>query len=248
MSDSVSARPESVELPAAIREEFAVDAERLEPLRGGYRHRMFRHGDIILRFELAEPDSVHWEHALVRFLAARVPEVPAPLAHRQGVSVWPYVPGSPARRNFEPHAIAAADLLRRLHDAGRSWTGGQRPRARTTSGPGARGPIHGDFHRVNVLMRRGCITGLVDWEESCVDLLEYELANAVWQFCVSKRTNDFDRQLASAMLEAYGSEYEPDDLVPLILARLRYELEVWSAVADDPYRRHLRRSIEKLGG
>jgi hypothetical protein len=45
-----------------------------------------------------------------------------------------------------------------------------------------------------VLVTRGRVTGVVDWEESCVDLLDYELANAVWQFGVSKRENDFDRR------------------------------------------------------
>ena len=209
---------------------------------------MFRHGDVIVRVELAEPESVRWEHELVRFLAARVPEVPAPIACVHGISVWPYVPGSAARRNHEPHAVAAAWLLRRLHEAGRSWAGGQRPGAIPTPGPGERGPIHGDFHGSNLLVRRGRITAVVDWEESCVDLLDYELANAVWQFCVSKRENDFDRRLASAMLDAYGSELAPTDLVPLITVRLRRELELFRSAEDEPYRRHLRRAIARLGG
>lgn len=209
---------------------------------------MFRHGDLVVRFELAEPESVRWEHALVRFLAARIPEVPAPIASQHGVSVWPYVPGSAARRNHEPHAVAAAVLLRRLHDAGRAWHEGQRPGAWTTPGPGERGPIHGDFHGANLLVRRGHVVAVIDWEESCVDLLDHELANAVWQFCVSRRESDFDRRLASAMLEAYGSDLAPDDLVPLILVRLRRELDLFRTPEDEPYRRHLRRACARLGG
>jgi Ser/Thr protein kinase RdoA (MazF antagonist) len=231
-----------------LRERFALDPRRLEPIPDGHRHRMFRHADIVVRYELAEPESVRWEQALVRFLAARVPEVTAPIASAQGISIWPYIPGSAARRNHEPHAVAAAALLRRLHDVGRDWAGGQRPGARTMPGAGARGPIHGDFHEANLLVRRGQIVAVVDWEESCVDLLDYELANAVWQFCVSKRENDFDRRLTRAMLEAYGSDLAPDELVPLILVRLRRELNLFRSEDDKPYRRHLRRAIARLGG
>ena len=113
---------------------------------------------------------------------------------------------------------------------------------------GREGPIHGDFYRGNVLIRRGRIVGLVDWEEAHVDHFDYELASAVWQFCVSKREHDFDRLLARSMLVAYGSALSPDDLVPLIVKRLGYELEVWGEESDEPYRSHLRRSIARLGG
>ena len=203
-------------------------------------------------------ESVRWEHSLVRFLAERLPEVSAPVAplvEADGavVSLWPYVDGRPARRRHEPHAMAAAELLARLHRAGREWKGGQKPARRSweltpIEGEGERGPIHGDFFGGNVLIRRGRIAGVVDWEESCVNLLAYDLANAVWQFCVDKRRHDFDCELAAAMLEAYGSDLRPDDLIPLVLTRLRWELEVWGADSDKPYWTHLRRSIAKLGG
>ena len=193
----------------------------------------------------------------MRFLAPLVEEVVAPVEAGDGstmaawgeyvVSVWPYVDGAPARRRYEPHAVAVAELVARLHAAARRWDGGQRPGA-SPFGGAEEAPIHGDVYRGNVLMRRGRIVGLIDWEESWVDLLDYELANAVWQFCCSKREHDFDRRLAHAMLEAYGSELAPDDLVPLILARLRYERDVWGAESDEPYRSHVRRSIERLGG
>jgi Ser/Thr protein kinase RdoA (MazF antagonist) len=163
------------------------------------------------------------------------------------LSVWPYVDGSPARRRYEPHAAAAAELLARVHAACRDWDGGQRPGASALGGA-EEAPIHGDFYRGNVLMRRGRIVGLIDREESWVDLLDHELANAVWQFCSSRRDHDFDRRLARAMLEAYGSALEPDDLLPLIVVRLRYERDVWGTESDEPYRTHVRRALEKLGG
>ncbi len=244
-------------LSDVLTEAYGIAPTPLVPLAGGYQNEVWRSDDVVIRLERARPESVAWEHGLVRFLSARLDQVRAPLAASDGstfvrwsdfvVSVWPYVDGSPARRRHEPHAVAAAELLARLHDACRGWEGGQRPGASAVGGA-EQAPIHGDFCRGNVLVRRGRVVGLVDWEESWVDLLDYELANAVWQFCVSKREHDFDRRLARAMLDAYGSELAPDDLVPLILTRLHYELDVWGAHSDEPYRRHLRQSIEKLDG
>ncbi len=241
-----------------VREAYGIALGPLTPLAGGYQNEVWRTGEVVIRVGRAAPESVAWEHRLIAFLAQRVGEVVAPLASRDGstflawdgrvVSVWPYVDGTPARRRHEPHALAAAELLARVHAAGVDWPGGQRPGVSPQPGPGARGPIHGDFCRGNVLVHRGRVVGLVDWEESWVDLLEYELANMVWQFSCSKREHDFDRGLATAMLRAYGSNLEPDDLVPLILARLRYELDVWGADSEEPYRSHLRRSIARLGG
>lgn len=228
--------------PPRITERFGLDPAKLEPLTGGNRAAIFRQGDVVIRFEAVSPPSLHWEHELVRFLAQRVPEVPVPLDLEDNVSVWPFVPGHAPRRNYEPHAVAAAELLGRLHQAAAEWRGPQRPGAQDTPGEGPRAPIHGDFWRANMLMVRGTIVGLVDWEESCVDLLEYELANAVWEFCKSKRTHDFDRRLAAAMVEAYGAECAPDELIPMILIRRRREL----GASDESYRRHTQRAIENL--
>jgi Ser/Thr protein kinase RdoA (MazF antagonist) len=228
------------------------------PITGGFRNQLWRSGDVVVRLELARPESVDWEHRLVRFFSSRVEEVIAPLetlggssfveVEEQVLSVWPFVDASPARRRHEPHAVAAAELLARLHCASALWKGGQRPGARVIGSGTVEAPIHGDFYRLNLLMRRGRIVALVDWEDAHVDALEYELGSAVWEFCVSKRAHDFDRRLARTMLEAYGSDLRPADLVPLVITRLRYELEEWGLESDEPYRTHLRRSLEKLGG
>lgn len=213
---------------------------------------------VVVRVERAPLRSVAWEHSLVRFFAGRLPEIAAPIAQpieAEGavVSLWPYVRGRPARRRDPSHAVAAAKVLARLHHAGRDWDGGQKPVRRSWEAApveveGERGPVHGDFFGGNILMRRGRVVGVVDWEESSIDLLAYDLANAVWQFCVDKRRHDFDQGLAAAMLQAYGSDLRPDDLIPLILIRLRWELEVWGAESYLPYWTHVRRSIQKLGG
>jgi Ser/Thr protein kinase RdoA (MazF antagonist) len=219
---------------------------------------------LVIRVESAPPESVAWEHALVRFLAARVDEVVAPVETAEGstfvdlggqvLSAWPYVSGSPARRRDASQALAAVEVLGRLHRAAEEWRGGQRPGARQVAGEGARGPIHGDFYRGNVLVRRGRIVGLIDWEESCVDLFAYELANAVWEFCKDKRRHDFDRDLAAAMTEAYDGPAETDRLVELIRVRRRREIadsierERRGEPVDLVYRRHNERSLARLGG
>lgn len=179
-------------VPQGLLERFDLDPGHLVPLAGGYSHGMFRHGDLVIRFEENSWPGVRWEHDLVCFFAKRTPEVQAPLAFEDGVSIWPYVEGRPARRNHEPHAVAAAELLGRLHRAALKW---------------------------------------------------YELANAVWEFCKSKRTHDFDRRLARSMIEAYGSDVTPEALVPLIIHRRRLEV---AATGDENYRRHTARAIENL--
>ena len=165
-----------MKVSSRLRRRFGLDPATFVALSGGEGHATFRSDELVVRFERAPVDELQWQYALVRFLSESVPEVIAPLAVEDGVSVWPFVAGRHARRRSREDALAAADVLRRLHHAGRRWHGGQRPRARTTAGEGERGPIHGDFYGRNILMRRRAVVGLFDWEDSCADLLEYELA------------------------------------------------------------------------
>ena len=247
-----------------MREAYAIAGRDLTPLRGGYKNELWRLDDVVIRVEAASVESVEWEHSLLEFLGDRVDEVVVPLPAADGstyivvdarvLSVWPYVEGAPARRRHERHAAAAAELLARLHRAGLEWRGGQRPGAHPVGGDGARGPIHGDFYRGNVLVLRARIVGLIDWEEACVDRFDYDLANAVWEFCKDMRRHDFDRGLARAMLEAYGGVADLPDLVELIRVRRRREIadsverEALGEKVDVSYRRHNERALANLGG
>jgi len=117
------------------------------------------------------------------------------------------------------------------------------------------GPIHGDYHRGNVLVRDGRVVGLVDWGEAHVDSFAYELANGVWEFCVDKARDDFDRARGRAFVGAYRraggvvpEEHDPL-LVPLI--RCRRALEVRTALLDPreddwDYQLHNLRSLQHL--
>jgi Ser/Thr protein kinase RdoA (MazF antagonist) len=232
-----------VNLPSDVLERLGVEPTALVPLAGGDRGMTFRSRDLVVRIECVPPGEIEWQYALIRLLAAAVPEVITPLAVEGSVSVWPFVPGRHARRNDRNDALAAADLLRRLHEAGRAWNGGQRPGARPAAGDGDRGPTHGDFYGRNIIVRKDAIAAIVDWDESSIDLLDYELANAIWEFCKSKRTHDFDRALAREMMRAYGSPQEPDDLISLIVARRRIEM---TQTNDRAYRHHTARAIENL--
>ncbi len=96
---------------------------------------LLRYGDVVLRVEHRDPESVAWEHELTAFLSHDVPEVVTPLpaldgstfAERDGivVSVLPFVEGGPLDRDDEAQRLEAARLLARLHWVGRAW---KRPR------------------------------------------------------------------------------------------------------------------------
>jgi Ser/Thr protein kinase RdoA (MazF antagonist) len=106
-----------------------------EPLGGGHKNTLLRCGDVVLRIEQRDPESVAWEHELTAFLSHDVPEVVTPLlaldgstfAEKDGivVSVLPFVEGTPLDRDDEAQRLEAARLLARLHWVGRVW---KRPR------------------------------------------------------------------------------------------------------------------------
>ena len=114
-----------------------------ERLTGGYANDVFglasATGPVVVRVKYppVDPASIRWEHDLLALLAARVPEVPAPLAARDGTTffrhgrfaVWllPHLPGSPARAADPRHGEEVARLLARVHSVG---TRGLAPRPR----------------------------------------------------------------------------------------------------------------------
>jgi Ser/Thr protein kinase RdoA (MazF antagonist) len=106
-----------------------------EPLAGGYKNTLLRYGDVVVRVERADPESVAWEHELLAFLAHDVPEVVAPLVASDGstffaadgavVSVVPFLPGGPLNPDDEGQRLQLARLLARVHWVGAAW---HRPR------------------------------------------------------------------------------------------------------------------------
>ena len=102
-----------------------------ERLTGGSANDIFRlrsaAGTVVLRVKYppVDPASIRWEHELLALLVKWMPEVPAPLAARDGttffrhgrfaVSLLPDLPGSPARAEDPRHAEEVARLLARAH-------------------------------------------------------------------------------------------------------------------------------------
>jgi Ser/Thr protein kinase RdoA (MazF antagonist) len=102
-----------------------------EPLEGGHKNTLLRCGNVVLRVEQRDPESIAWEHELTTFLSHDVPGVVAPLAALDGstfaemdgivVSVLPFVEGTPLDRDDEAQRLEVARLLARLHWVGRVW-------------------------------------------------------------------------------------------------------------------------------
>jgi homoserine kinase type II len=67
-----------------------------------------------------------------------------------------------------------------------------------------RGIIHADLFRDNVLFQDHGLSGLIDFYYACRDVLLYDLAVTVNDWC-SKETGELDSERARAMLGAYNS-------------------------------------------
>jgi Ser/Thr protein kinase RdoA (MazF antagonist) len=100
------------------------------------------------------------------------------------------------------------------------------------------GITHNDIFPGNVLVHRGRVSAVLDWEEAELDWQVWDLASGLWPFCV--RGQRLDDSAVAEFLAAYRAAGGPvppqeDDLiVPLIRARLL--LEVLRA-ADDRHPR-----------
>jgi hypothetical protein len=94
-------------LPEGLGERYGIELPaRGQRLLGGASGGLVRAGEIVVRVECADPESVWWEHALLQFLAEEIEQVVAPLPGRDGstfyvdggrvISVFPFVEGTVA--------------------------------------------------------------------------------------------------------------------------------------------------------
>jgi Ser/Thr protein kinase RdoA (MazF antagonist) len=124
--------PSLESLPEGIDERYGLALpEQGERLRGGASGSSFRAGDVVVRVQEADPESVRWEHAFVRFLAEEIPEVVEPLAAADGstffaddgkfVSVFPFVEGGEVRDREGSFRHELPVLLARLHRRALAW-------------------------------------------------------------------------------------------------------------------------------
>jgi Ser/Thr protein kinase RdoA (MazF antagonist) len=120
-------------VPEAIADRYGVAIPpRWERLLSDTTGGVFRGGEFVVRVEAADPESVRWEHALLRFLANEIEQVVAPLAALDGstfyvdgghvVSLFPFLEGEELRSHegalFRQELPA---LLARLHRSAQAW-------------------------------------------------------------------------------------------------------------------------------
>jgi Ser/Thr protein kinase RdoA (MazF antagonist) len=104
---------------------------RWERVLGGASGAPFRAGDFIVRVEHADPESVRWEHALLRFLAEEIDQVVDPLVALDGstffidgghvVSVFSFLDGEELRSHVALFRHELPMLLARVHRRAQAW-------------------------------------------------------------------------------------------------------------------------------
>jgi Ser/Thr protein kinase RdoA (MazF antagonist) len=126
-------KPSLVAPPADIAAHWDLDllevAERL-PL-GSARNVVARAAEVVIRIEETSVESIRWEHDLLSFLSASVPEVIAPITAQNGTtfleldrriaSVYPFVEGAPLESDDPAARVDLAVLLARTHQRALDW-------------------------------------------------------------------------------------------------------------------------------
>jgi Ser/Thr protein kinase RdoA (MazF antagonist) len=124
-------QPSLVITPADIAAHWGIALEdNLEPIPA-LTNVVLRSDGYVVRCERRDVESVAWEHDLLLFLAADVPEIAAPLRAldgttfvaraRQIVSVLPYIEGEHLRRSDETARRELPDVLGRIHRRALAW-------------------------------------------------------------------------------------------------------------------------------
>lgn len=187
--------------------------------------------------------------------------------HEHPVALFPYVDGHPVDREDPAQREAAARLLAQLHqamltvsvpDAAPVRHQREAPLAPRNSDPAALhdveldtwhatlmqrwglltcGPIHGDYYRRNLLLSRGAITAVLDWDDAHPDFLMQEVAWSAWEFGKTASGDNWHPERARAFVQAYrtaGGPCQADEysmLLPFIRWRLREEVRYNLAAA-----------------
>ena len=150
---------------------------------------------------------------------------------------WPPLePVAPLADLAEEIAAArawAVDFVRRL-------AAERRPRV---------GFVHNDFFPGNVMIDGDELTAVLDWEESRLDWVSFDLANALGSFCFAG--DELDRGAARRFLTTYRNAGgtapldEEDLLLPLM--RVKRTLEVLRAPTDrEPRWEHQRHNVRAM--
>ena len=115
-------------LRSQIQSRYGIEnINSISKLEGGYWNRVFKleteRGEFILRIcnPRAKPENVVFQHKLMRFMNARIPEVPLPINEKDGatffvhdnrvISLLSFMRGEMASRKNSEHQTSAAAMI-----------------------------------------------------------------------------------------------------------------------------------------
>jgi len=161
--------------------------ESEEKLAGGNMNAVSRVGDTVRRG--VGPWTARVHQLLAHLRAKGILEVPAPLGFdEQGREILTYIPGLvgndpiPESLRADSVLIAAARLLRRMHDATQDvaqiWQDGWQAPTR----PPVEVICHGDFAPYNCVFEQDKLVGVIDFDNAHPGNRQWDLAYALYRF------------------------------------------------------------------
>lgn len=205
-----------------------------EPLAGGNRNAVVRAGNTVRR--TAGPWTPQVHRLLAHLRRKGIVEAPEPLGiDEQGREVLSFIPGFVGHEPLpewrtDGVLIAAARLLRRIHDATadvvHDW------QTDLWQAP-TRAPVevicHGDFAPYNCVFDAGRLVGVIDFDYAHPGSRAWDLAYAIYRFAPLMHPSNPDSygdiaeqgRRARLFCDAYGLE-ERGRIVPALQARVAY--------------------------
>jgi Ser/Thr protein kinase RdoA (MazF antagonist) len=115
-------------------------------------------------------------------------------------SDWLDVPVGQTDESYLSNIRENLPFLRDTRSQISAWLAGQQKAGTLTECT-----VHGDYYQRNILWDGTAITAVLDWDEVNTSWLEYEVANAVWEFSLQDDTMMMDQEIVHAFIDGYNS-------------------------------------------